>query len=1036
MARERFDQDTPYSPGTYGGVAATQDHWAGNGPVADAQGNVTGTVVQGTPSGEQSDVARYRDIGADMQKRDPYKFDWSQTDQDHSLAGQSAKSQDDANEAWRMQATGQDRTAFNYGKSLLDRGAQNQQGAAASVAGGPLAQVGANARAQNARAGFMQKGTQELEAQHADDMAAGRQGYAAGLAGTRKLDTQAQGLSDQATELEANAAAQQNKLNDAGQYGMEKMGVDVEGQAVAARQHQLATSDKMRADQQAASDAKSARDMATFNTVVGAVGNAAAPGAGTAFVAGGSAAQNASGDDPTSDERAKEKQPGALLSMLKKAPSISDAANGEEERNLQSEFLSEKGAKEDDSPEQQLQKEYVNGQPKQDGEPKSDQQTPANLFSSKQKPLLASVDKSDNQSISLPSDEIDANYKLAHQPATEANTAPAVTGYDNSMFKSNGQADGGDIGTDALHKGIEKGIARDQALDDARKDLAKDNRGVGGAPRGYAASRAGKPGDMFYGGEQRAQGGAWDEKHGVAPGTRDYLKYGNIEGGPDAAMQNARRTTKMDDFSQAVMTSDERAKNKVETPEEKKAREDKQDADDTAAFMKDAPKDAFTVKKPANYEEASKAIDERNEQDRQIKEGQQKQREAEGARYMANQDAELIRRANGDNWVPGFIKRWTVKGIEERAKNRTPQQNIDQAVARDKRDVERQKTQHEHDDMVPDFARKPLEDLKVNHVAATGRGREPVSIVRGDPNDLSRKEESVSDERAKDKAKESGYEDTAVHPLGVESKDGGDTTLEWDGGMKGRGHSRDVVLGEKPAATSQGASLSGPTPKYSTPKDVPSAAKPAPGARKTRKYTDAELDQMAKDMQAGTDAQMSTLKDGPSVHDNQEGARWLKDYMTSDMTAKRPEVPSDERAKNRGWTADKGAGGGEEAHDGTTWEHRGPALTEAPPARTGNPLIDMQKDANRKLKGETYTYKEGFGEDTGQLHHGFMAQNLEKNPITATAVREDETGIKKVNNEDALRVTAAGVSSLQEQHDELEAAVDALAARRGKKRVA
>jgi hypothetical protein len=41
-----------------------------------------------------------------------------------------------------------------------------------------------------------------------------------------------------------------------------------------------------------------------------------------------------------------------------------------------------------------------------------------------------------------------------------------------------------------------------------------------------------------------------------------------------------------------------------------------------------------------------------------------------------------------------------------------------------------------------------------------------------------------------------------------------------------------------------------------------------------------------------------------------------------------------------------------------------------------------------------------------------------------------------VNDEDALRVTAAGVASLQEQQDELDKAIDALAARRGKKKVA
>ena len=101
-----------------------------------------------------------------------------------------------------------------------------------------------------------------------------------------------------------------------------------------------------------------------------------------------------------------------------------------------------------------------------------------------------------------------------------------------------------------------------------------------------------------------------------------------------------------------------------------------------------------------------------------------------------------------------------------------------------------------------------------------------------------------------------------------------------------------------------------------------------------------------------------------------------------------------------------------------------------------NALLEMQKDANLKLKGETYTYKDGFGEDSSRVHHGFMAQNLEKNPITATAIREDGTGIKKVDKDDLARVTAAGVASLQEQHNDFERALAAMAKRRASGKVA
>jgi hypothetical protein len=103
---------------------------------------------------------------------------------------------------------------------------------------------------------------------------------------------------------------------------------------------------------------------------------------------------------------------------------------------------------------------------------------------------------------------------------------------------------------------------------------------------------------------------------------------------------------------------------------------------------------------------------------------------------------------------------------------------------------------------------------------------------------------------------------------------------------------------------------------------------------------------------------------------------------------------------------------------------------------TGGSVEDpeLQRDANRKLRGETYRYKDGFGEETERVHHGFMAQNLQENPITNTAVRDDDgTGVLKVDNTDALRVTAAGVAQLQEDNDQMRGELDKLLARRGRR---
>lgn len=90
----------------------------------------------------------------------------------------------------------------------------------------------------------------------------------------------------------------------------------------------------------------------------------------------------------------------------------------------------------------------------------------------------------------------------------------------------------------------------------------------------------------------------------------------------------------------------------------------------------------------------------------------------------------------------------------------------------------------------------------------------------------------------------------------------------------------------------------------------------------------------------------------------------------------------------------------------------------------------LQQDANRKLQGSTYTYKDGVGEDPNQVHHGQMAQTMEENPITATAVREGPDGMKRVSEFDKLNVTASGVAELQREQDEMRAELERMRGRR------
>jgi hypothetical protein len=83
----------------------------------------------------------------------------------------------------------------------------------------------------------------------------------------------------------------------------------------------------------------------------------------------------------------------------------------------------------------------------------------------------------------------------------------------------------------------------------------------------------------------------------------------------------------------------------------------------------------------------------------------------------------------------------------------------------------------------------------------------------------------------------------------------------------------------------------------------------------------------------------------------------------------------------------------------------------------GNPVAD----ANRAMEGSAYAYKPAFtppDQKPGEPNFGPMAQNMEKNPITATAVKTDPaTGLKTIDRDKALKVTMAGLADLQRQND-------------------
>ncbi len=92
------------------------------------------------------------------------------------------------------------------------------------------------------------------------------------------------------------------------------------------------------------------------------------------------------------------------------------------------------------------------------------------------------------------------------------------------------------------------------------------------------------------------------------------------------------------------------------------------------------------------------------------------------------------------------------------------------------------------------------------------------------------------------------------------------------------------------------------------------------------------------------------------------------------------------------------------------------------PAVKGS-LVDIQKDANRRMAGFPYAYRPEFTppeQAPGELNYGFSAQELEKNPITATAVRKDPNGMRGVDMKKLVKTQAAGIASLQDQIDQLQ----------------
>jgi hypothetical protein len=82
-------------------------------------------------------------------------------------------------------------------------------------------------------------------------------------------------------------------------------------------------------------------------------------------------------------------------------------------------------------------------------------------------------------------------------------------------------------------------------------------------------------------------------------------------------------------------------------------------------------------------------------------------------------------------------------------------------------------------------------------------------------------------------------------------------------------------------------------------------------------------------------------------------------------------------------------------------------------------------EAAHALEGQDYAYKDEFTppeQKRGEVNHGPMAQNMEKNPLTRTAVKKDPRGMRMVDMNKLVKVHSSLIDHLQDEIEDLKGA--------------
>ncbi len=969
--------------------------------------NPDGTIKAIETPRSEGEVDRYRGLADSYGKRGAYQLDWDDANKERQRALQARNRQTDAANIWANRAGGNNFSAYQYGVNAINRGINNQRAIAGSVRGGPLAQMAARRNTATGEAAFRSQGMANMRAAQAGEMADARQNLVGALSDQRTQDQHGQSLGQEQSKTQAESELAQRGLNDQGRMGFEKLGYDVNKQVLDSQLRATAANQARIEANRAAQEAKESRAIGAVNAGVSMVG-------GAAF----------------SDKRAKKaayplllkvgnrmlrEHEGQTKTALEAGPSVRDRV-AEEREDV--DFIKRKG------------------------------------------PSLKEL-------------------------AAEARRDRARESYDVDFIKG-------------------------LPLDSRAQTTREPERGVTGAPKGYAESRRGQAGYMFGDGAAKN----WDDEHGMGAGTYDVLKYGT---------PSKRSESRMDEYSKAVMTSGMTAKNAVSSrvlspgkaknpvdPElfgdlsDDKLRigedhhafqaEDRPDTVSGASLSGPTPKFSSAPDKPAPAPKAKSS-------------GKRKMTDDELMAWANSMLGETNTQKNAQLGAgPSVGYRPLMLSDDKTKVDRYKREAFAEGVQfgfHSARGEQEKATQ-------PEYTKVPKKEVEPG---AIGVG----PFVRPKRTDAEAYEEGVNYGLNEPHAKRDSFEEGADWAFNHPS-------VKRDGASE----PRPVEPRTEPPPDMVAAARPPVTPAPSTPVLPPGIGqllrarllsdektKSAQGGRASlgssetveqRKAREAEEDRIATEKFMGTASETPedrkarqdkeafeareadrTMRKELAQKDRDQRIKYVDARMPQDRfpesyrnypilrALKAPQLTDDEKAaaapkfadveRDKKEAKEKAESAARSLVGEKAWslaERASASLMSAPPkvrqpesftrerpeeertlassrvasdkdtksARGSKAMLEMVASGNRHLEGYPYTYKEGYGEDTKQLHFGPNADDLEKHPVTRTALRYGEDGTKMLDKDDIDRLSMSGIGALQKQHDMLKREVEALKQRR------